>query len=168
MRRTIGINPQNRAAMGKQKVDRDLYQRQIERIHDKGIGVIGSFIFGFDEDTPETIEETVDFCIDSGMELTAFSALTPYPGTTVFKTMQEQGRLISTDWGRYDSDQVLFMPKHFTPAALERAVRQAAKRFYATTSIFRRLRFGMNYNPYRHYLLPNLLRKYSLMRMKIE
>ncbi len=102
------------------------------------------------------------------MELTAFSALTPYPGTTIFKTMQDQGRLLSTDWRRYDSDQVVFEPKHFTPAALEQAVLQAAKRFYATTSIFKRLRFGMNYSPYRHYLLPNLLRKYSLMRMDKE
>ena len=159
------INPQNRAAMGKQKVDRDLYRRQIERIHDKGIGVIGSFIFGFDEDTPETIEDTVDFCIESEMELTAFSALTPYPGTAVFKRMQEQGRLLSTDWRRYDSDQVLFEPQHFTPAALEQAVLKAAKRFYSMPSILKRLRFGMNYSPYKHYLLPNLLRKYSLMRM---
>ena len=159
------INPQNRAAMGKQKVDRDLYRRQIERIHDKGIGVIGSFIFGFDEDTPETIEDTVDFCIESEMELTAFSALTPYPGTAVFKRMQEQGRLLSTDWRRYDSDQVLFEPQHFTPAALEQAVLKAAKRFYSMPSILKRLRFGMNYSPYQHYLLPNLLRKYSLMRM---
>ncbi|MCP4994481.1 MAG: B12-binding domain-containing radical SAM protein [Gammaproteobacteria bacterium] len=159
------INPANRAAMGKQKVDQELYLQQIEKIHSYGIGVIGSFIFGFDEDTPETIRETVDFCIGSRMEMTAFSVLTPYPGTNIYKQMKQEGRLLSSDWRLYDSDKVLFTPKHFEPEDLEQQVLWAAKQLYSTSSIIKRMRFGMNYDTFRHYLMPNLLRKYSLLRM---
>ncbi len=159
------INPENGRTI-KKKVDKDMYLRQIEKIHSYGIGVIGSFIFGFDSDTPETLRETVDFCIDSRLELTAFSVLTPYPGTAVYQQMKVQGRLLSKDWRRYDSDQVLFQPKNFSPEELESDALKAAKRFYSLSSIMHRMKTGMNYDPLKLYLAPNLLRKLSLMTMK--
>ena len=158
------INKDNSRAI-KKKVDKELYTRQIDKIHAYGIGVIGSFIFGFDSDTPQTIEETVDFCIDTGMEMTAFSILTPYPGTKVYKDLKDQGRLLSEDWRLYDSDRALFQPINFSPEELEHQVLMAAKRFYSTSSIVKRMKFGMNYNPFKLYLLPNLLRKFSLLSM---
>ncbi len=158
------INPDNTRDVGK-KVDSDYFLEQIGRIHDHGLGVVGSFIFGFDEDTPETIERTVDFCIDSRMELTAFSVLTPYPGTRVYREMAEQGRILSTDWDDYDSDTVVFRPKNFTPRQLEREMLRAAKKFYSLGSIYKRMKSGMNYDLMKLYVMPNLLRKYSLMTM---
>ncbi|PLX78141.1 MAG: hypothetical protein C0615_04080 [Desulfuromonas sp.] len=158
------INPKNVNDVGK-KLDADYFINQIQRIHDKGLGVVGSFIFGFDEDTPETIERTVDFCIESRMELTAFSVLTPYPGTKVYSDFEREGRILSRDWRRYDSDQVVFQPNHFTPQQLETSMLKAAKKFYSVKSILSRMKRGMNYDPVKLYLVPNLLRKYSLMTM---
>ena len=158
------INPNNSKDVGK-KVDVDYFLNQIRRIHDKGLGVVGSFIFGFDEDTPETLQSTVDFCIESKMELTAFSVLTPYPGTKVYQDLDREGRIISRNWDDYDSDKVVFQPKNFTPKQLESDMLKAAKRFYSLKSIYSRMKFGMNYDPLKLYLTPNLLRKYSLMTM---
>ncbi|MEJ1364231.1 MAG: radical SAM protein [Candidatus Sedimenticola sp. (ex Thyasira tokunagai)] len=159
------INPENRATMGKQKVDKVFYQDVIERVHAHGIGVIGSFIFGFDEDTPETIDETLDFCIDTRMEMTAFSILTPYPGTEIYRQMKAQQRLLSEDWRLYDSDNAVYQPKYFTPRQLEEKVLEAAKAFYSVPSILKRMKFGMNYSPVKMFLAPNLIRKYSLTKM---
>ncbi len=156
------INSDNSSSVGK-KVDVDYFYKEIERIHRKGLGVVGSFIFGFDEDTPETLEKTVDFCISSGMELAAFSVLTPYPGTKSFNDLQSEGRILTTDWNLYDSDKVVFQPKNFTPEQLEAALVRATKRFYSATSIIKRMKFGMNYNTIKLYLLPNLLRKYAMI-----
>jgi len=158
------INPKNVQDVGK-KVDADYFLKQIQRIHAKGLGVVGSFIFGFDEDTPETIQATADFCIESRMELTAFSVLTPYPGTKVYADLNKEGRIISTNWDDYDSDKVVFQPKNFTPQQLESEMFKAAKRFYSMRSIYSRMKFGMNYDQLKLYLMPNLLRKYSLMAM---
>ncbi|MES9901283.1 MAG: radical SAM protein [Sedimenticola sp.] len=159
------INPANRAAMGKQKVDKTFYRDVIAQVHAHGIGVIGSFIFGFDEDTPDTINETLNFCIDTRMEMTAFSVLTPYPGTAIHRDMKAQQRLLSEDWRLYDSDNAVFQPKNFTPRGLEKQVLEAARSFYSMPSILKRMKFGMNYGPFKMFLAPNLIRKYSLTKM---
>lgn len=155
------INPDNTRAVGK-KVDAIAFQKEIERIHAKGIGVVGSFIFGFDEDTPETIDNTVDFCIDSKMELAAFSMLTPYPGTKIYRDLMSQGRILSHNWDNYDCDKVVFQPKNFTPEELAEHKQRAVKRFYTCSSIYKRMKFGMNYDTFQLFLLPNLLRKFAL------
>lgn len=155
------INSNNMVDVGK-KVDAEYFRDEIRRIHDNRLGVVGSFIFGFDEDTPETIDETVEFCIKSKMELAAFSVLTPYPGTKVFADLEKEGRILTTDWDQYDSDRVVFQPKNFTPHQLEEKLIAATKKFYTVSSIYNRMKFGMNYNTMKLYLLPNILRKYAM------
>ncbi len=155
------INPDNSRDVGK-KVDVDFFLSEIERIHAKKIGVVGSFIFGFDEDTPETIDNTIDFCIESRMELAAFSLLTPYPGTRIYQEMKEQGRILSYNWDDYNCDKVVFKPKNFTPQELAEHKLRAVKRFYTWSSIYKRMKFGMNYNTFNLCLKPNLLRKFAL------
>jgi len=156
------INPDNSTDVGK-KVDVEYFRNEIARIHSKGLGVVGSFIFGFDEDTPETIEKTVDFCIESRMELAAFSVLTPYPGTKVYNDLAQENRILTRNWDLYDSDRVVYQPKHFRPEQLERHLALATKRFYTSGSIYKRMKFGMNYNTMKLYLLPNLLRKMAMI-----
>lgn len=156
------INPDNTRDVGK-KVDADFFLKEIERIHAKGIGVVGSFIFGFDEDTPATIDSTIDFCIDSRMELAAFSLLTPYPGTRIYRQFKEQGRLLSHNWDDYNCDKVVFQPKNFTPQELAEHKLRAVKRFYTWRSIYKRMKFNMNYDLFKLYLKPNLLRKFALI-----
>jgi len=155
------IHSGNSRDVGK-RVDAEYFRQQIARIHDKGLGVVGSFIFGFDEDTPETIDQTIEFCIQSRMELAAFSVLTPYPGTKCYDDLAKEGRILTRNWDLYDSDRVVFQPKNFTPEELETHLIQATKRFYTANSIYKRLKFGMNYNTIKLYLLPNLLRKTAM------
>ncbi len=159
------INPDNTREVGK-KVDAEFFRDEIARIHAHGIGVVGSFIFGFDEDTPETIDNTIDFCIDSRLELAAFSILTPYPGTRIYRDLQTQDRIISHNWDDYDCDKVVFQPKNFTPQELAEHKLRAVKRFYSWSSIYKRMKFDMNYDTFRMFLAPNLLRKYALIGKK--
>jgi len=155
------INPNNTSDVGK-RVNAEYFREQIARIQRWKIGVFGSFIFGFDEDTPETIEETVDFCIASRMEMAAFSVLTPYPGTKSYNDLKKQGRILSEDWSRYDTDHVVYQPKNFSADQLEAHLVRATKRFYSAASIYRRMKFGMNYSTFKHHLLPNALRNIAM------
>lgn len=158
------INQVNTKSVGK-KVDPEIFLREIERIHAKKLGVVGSFIFGFDGDTPETIDSTVDFCIEAKMELTSYSILTPFPGTQVYRDLDSQDRILSRDWSRYNCDEAVFQPKHFTPSQLELHKWRAVKRFYKCSSIFKRMQFGMNYSTMRMFVLPNVVRKMAAMQM---
>ena len=64
------------------------YRDVVRSLHLRGIGLYGSFVFGYDADTPEVIERTVDFALDARLELANFNALTPTPGSPLYARLQ--------------------------------------------------------------------------------
>src|SRR5208283_3199393 len=83
------------------------YLDVIKKIHDHGIGIDGSFVFGFDTDDAGVFDRTVEFVIKAKLEVIYFSILTPYPGTRLHKRLTEEGRLLTEDWDLYDANHVV-------------------------------------------------------------
>jgi radical SAM superfamily enzyme YgiQ (UPF0313 family) len=88
------------------------YQEAVERIHARGMTVVGNFIVGFDTDTVAVFKQTRDFVQKTGILYPFFSILTPMPGTKLFDEVKAEGRLDHEDWSRYDTRHVVFSPKH--------------------------------------------------------
>lgn len=92
------LNPANLREQHKyQNLNRD-YGAAIRRLHDLGVMVNGSFVFGMDDDDASVFERTVAWAIRQGIETATFHVLTPYPGTALHQRMAGQGRLLSTNW----------------------------------------------------------------------
>ena len=115
------------------------YRLVVDRIHDRGIAIMGCFVFGFDSDTLETFERTVDFVMESKMDLPRYAIAVPFPNTGLFKRLKAQGRLLTEDWSLYDGQHVVFEPKHMTPDQLLHETGRAWKKTYAYRSIARRV-----------------------------
>lgn len=115
------------------------YLDVIKNIHDHGIGIDGSFVFGFDTDDAGVFDRTVEFVIKAKLEVVYFSILTPYPGTRLHKRLTEEGRLLTEDWDLYDANHVVYQPKTFTPDQLLEGYYGALKEVYTVPSIFKRL-----------------------------
>ncbi len=113
------------------------YGAAIRRLHDLGVMVNGSFVFGMDEDGPDVFGRTVDWAVSQGIETATFHILTPYPGTALFARMEAQRRLLHRDWDRYDTRHAVFRPARMTPAALESGYWRAYRDFYRWGSILR-------------------------------
>jgi radical SAM superfamily enzyme YgiQ (UPF0313 family) len=120
----------------------DDYVRNVRRIHERGIMVNGSFVFGFDHDGPDTFDRTVDFGIEARLDTATFTVLTPYPGTTLHKRLRAAGRIFDHDWSHYDTTRCVFQPARMTPQELEAGYFHAYERFYAWPSILHRCRPG--------------------------
>jgi radical SAM superfamily enzyme YgiQ (UPF0313 family) len=88
------------------------YQEAIDRIHARGMTIIGNFIVGFDTDTRGVFRQTLDFVQKTGILYPFFSILTPMPGTKLFEDYRAAGRLEHQDWHLYDTRHVVFEPKH--------------------------------------------------------
>jgi radical SAM superfamily enzyme YgiQ (UPF0313 family) len=124
------LSAANLRSQGKlQNINQD-YARAIKRLHDLGIMVNASFVFGFDADTPDVFQRTVDWALENGIETATFHILTPYPGTKLYETLSQQGRLLSRDWSRYDTRHAVFQPARMSTATLERGYHQAYREFY--------------------------------------
>jgi len=117
----------------------DEYLRDIERIHQAGITVWGSFIFGFDNDTLDIFRETLHFIEKSKMEFAQFSLLTPLPGTALFRQFEEEQRIVSRDWAKYDLGSIVFGHPSLTPQRIHFEKNHAWRRFYSIRSILKRL-----------------------------
>lgn len=119
-----------------QNLNKD-YSAAVRRLHDNGVMVNGSFVFGMDHDDESAFSETVEWAISQGIETATFHILTPYPGTMLRKRLEEQGRILSNDWDLYDTRHAVFMPKRMAPEVLEEGYSQAYHDFYRWGSIFR-------------------------------
>ena len=73
-----------------QNLGRD-YAAAIRRLHDLGVMVNGSFVFGMDDDDPDVFDRTVEWAIEQGIETATFHILTPYPGTALYERMRGRG-----------------------------------------------------------------------------
>jgi radical SAM superfamily enzyme YgiQ (UPF0313 family) len=116
------------------------YAGIIRRVHQHGIAVQAGIVFGFDQDTPGIFMETLDFLEETGVQNATFNILTPFPGTRLFERLEEEGRILSYDWARYNSrSDVVFQPKNMSGEALLAGFQAANRRFYSPGSILKRL-----------------------------
>ena len=113
------------------------YGAAIRRLHDLGVMVNGSFVFGMDGDDETVFGRTVEWAVGQGIETATFHILTPYPGTALYERMLKAGRMLHTDWDLYDTRHTVFRPARMTPAALEKGYWRAYKEFYRWRSVMR-------------------------------
>jgi len=114
-------------------------RKAIDTIHDYGIKIQGSFIFGSDHDDPSVVQQTVDFCHDAEVDFPGFFPLTPYVGTEIRQELEQQQRIFSNNWDVYDGAHVVFHPKHMTAYELQQGVIDAFEGFYSSKKILHHL-----------------------------
>ncbi len=118
------------------------YDEAFRRIHRAGIAVLGAFIFGMDGDTPEKLRRRADYMIRSDVDVMQTTYLTPLPGTRLFDQLQNQDRLLYTDfpqdWDRYDMTEVVHQPKGMIPESLTQAMHESNERMYAWPVLMRK------------------------------
>jgi radical SAM superfamily enzyme YgiQ (UPF0313 family) len=115
------------------------YGDVVRLLHDRGISVMGCFVFGMDHDTPEVFERTAQFVVDTHIDLPRFALSTPFPGTPLYRRLEAEGRILTRDWELYDGQHVVFQPARLTVQELQEGHERAWKFAYRYRSIARRI-----------------------------
>jgi radical SAM superfamily enzyme YgiQ (UPF0313 family) len=131
------LNPANLLEQRKYQNLRRDYADAIHRLHDLGVMINGSFVFGMDGDDHSVFDRTVEWAISHGIETATFHILTPYPGTALHRRMAGQERITTEDWDRYDTRHAVFRPARMSGDELERGYWKAYRDFYRWGSIAR-------------------------------
>jgi radical SAM superfamily enzyme YgiQ (UPF0313 family) len=87
------IDPDNMASVNKQFSKPADYKQVLDRLADRNIYAITSFIFGMDNDTEGVAKRTVDEIETWSPGLPVFGQLTPFPATPLYTRLQKEGRL---------------------------------------------------------------------------
>src|SRR5579883_1657719 len=119
--------------------DHGLYRALIADLHALGISLQGCFVFGNDHDTLATFDETVQFAIDTAIDLPRFAIMTPFPGTPLYARLEREGRILTRNWELYDGQHVVFRPKQMSLQDLQLGHERAWRSVYSFGAIARRL-----------------------------
>lgn len=166
------LDPANMSQMGKKwSMSSGPYSEQLAKIHDRGILIYGTFIFGYDSDGPDIFEETVDFALDSGFFLANFNPLTPMPGTVLYEKFQKEKRLIYDAWWtdpNYRYGEAAFHPAKMTADELTEGCYRARMRFNTYGNIVKRMiNNPVNRQSLKHsqlYLMANLINRREITK----
>jgi radical SAM superfamily enzyme YgiQ (UPF0313 family) len=91
----------------------------VRQIQAAGIRVWGYFMFGFEFHKPDVFERVVHFVREGDIQQVSLTLLAPYPGTPMGERLRKEGRILSSDYRRYDQSHVVFRPAGMTPEQLE-------------------------------------------------
>ena len=117
------------------------YEAALANLRRYGIRVYATFVFGYDNDTPETFAEALAFALEHRFYITAFNHLTPFPGTPLYERLREEKRLLYEHWwldNRYRYNRIPFVPRGMSPQALQQHCIAARRTFYSARNILTR------------------------------
>ncbi len=109
------IDPVNLADVNKGFNKPDEYAAVLERLAQRNLYAITSFIFGMDNDTPGVAERTLDQIRGWPPGLPVFGLLTPFPSTPLYKRLETAGRLTRPKhWLEFAPFQMAYKPLKMT------------------------------------------------------
>jgi radical SAM superfamily enzyme YgiQ (UPF0313 family) len=135
--RAIGFGVEAVSPMTLKKVGRrpipETHQRAIvARCREVGIVTAAFYVFGFLDETRESINATIDYSIALGSTIAQFKLLTPYPGTPLYGRMKPL--ITEDDWQQFDGFTPVFNHPSLTPDDMRRLLGFAYTRFYLRPS----------------------------------
>lgn len=126
------LSPETLKRSGRRPIP-DHHQRHIvEECRRRGVVTAGFYVFGFLQDTWDSILGTIDYSIDLGSTVAQFKILTPYPGTPMWK--QIEPLIHEKDWERFDGYTPTFRHPNLTGPQLRYLLGAAYTRFYMRPS----------------------------------
>jgi radical SAM superfamily enzyme YgiQ (UPF0313 family) len=163
------MNPDNLTAMKKKfNLMKSGYSGALDNLRQHNIRVYGTFVFGYDHDTPDSFDEAVDFALEQKFYIAAFNHLTPFPGTPLYQRLEQENRLHYSAWWldqRYRYNDIPFTPAQMQADDITRLCIISRKRFYSPTNILRRALAPINRGDwfmYRHFLPINLMHTFEI------
>ncbi len=118
------------------------FSNEIRMLREYGFQTWAAFTLGYDHDTKESIEATLEFALENRFAFAAFNILMPYPNTPFYRRLQAEGRLLYDGaWWlhhEYRFNHASFVPSTMTPLELTHACHRARSSFNSIPSLFRR------------------------------
>ena len=113
----------------------------VRKMHKAGIGIYATFVFGFDADAHETFEGTIEFATRHKFFFAAFNHLLPFPGTPLYKRLQNSDRLLYEKWWLkegYRYGDIPYNPLRMNHDELKNRCADLRRRFFSPLSILKR------------------------------
>lgn len=126
------IDPMTLKRVARRFIPHEHMRNMVNLCWDLGIHTTGFYVFGFLQDTEESIEATIRFACELDTTYANFKLLTPYPGTPLYKQMKSL--IFEKDWEKFDGYTLNFNHPNLTPRRARLMLGMAYARFYGRPS----------------------------------
>ena len=120
----------------------DKYTEAFNKIHKYGMSVLGSFIFGLDSDSVESLHNRKQYIINQPIDSYQTGILTPLPGTILYREFEEQDRIIKKDfpkdWQYYSIEDVVMKPARMDAETLKNTMKDVWLELYDKKTVYRK------------------------------
>jgi len=136
------LDQKNLEQMGKGfNAARGGYDSALARLREHRIRLYVTFLFGYDGDTQASFQRSLEFARRHAFYITAFNHVTPFPGTPLYKRLEQEGRLLYDRWwldDGYSYNKIPFSPRSMSPEELHQNCVSTRRAFYSLPSILQR------------------------------
>ncbi len=112
--------------------------KAIKWAKDAGISVAISVVVGYPGETPELLQETLNFIYKTRPDYVYMCVAIPYPGTEMYDYLNELGWEMSPRWERYDEQTVVFKNPLLSPEQIMLMERQFFNKFFSVPYLLRK------------------------------
>jgi hypothetical protein len=95
---------------------------QVKQLQDAGLLFYAAFHLGLDDHTVAIKDNILEFCTAAKIKVAQFCLDMPWPGTPLWKRYRQEGRIIHTDWKKYNGSHVVFKPKRMSVDQLQQTI----------------------------------------------
>ncbi len=110
--------------MGRKDAQLNRIIQAVDVIQDHGIVVNGCFIVGADGETNQSLDRLTSFISDSQLAEVQVTVQTPFPGTALYRRLENQSRLLDRSWTHYNLFDVVYAPDRLSVSQLESGLRR--------------------------------------------
>jgi radical SAM superfamily enzyme YgiQ (UPF0313 family) len=103
-----------------------------------GISVAISVVVGYPGETPDMLQETLDFIYKTRPDYVYMCVAIPYPGTELYDHLKELGWEMSPSWDHYDEQTVVFKNPLLSPEKITEMRRTFFNKFFSPSYLLRK------------------------------
>jgi radical SAM superfamily enzyme YgiQ (UPF0313 family) len=113
----------------------------LTKLRKAGILIQAGFMLGTDADTAESIAAIYDFIVKNKIAIPYIDILTPAPGSNLYKQLQEQGRILHSDFSKYSGYSCVHKPEKISPHEVETLLWNLNDKVFSILCILKRTVF---------------------------
>jgi anaerobic magnesium-protoporphyrin IX monomethyl ester cyclase len=122
------VEPETLKRVARRFIPHEHMKRMVALCWKLGISTTAFYVFGFLQDTEESIEATIRFACELGTTRANFKLLTPYPGTPLYKQLKPL--IFENDWEQFDGYTLNFQHPVLTPRRARLMLGMGYSRFF--------------------------------------
>ncbi len=107
------------------------YPEMIKKIQSHGVGVMGLFMLGMDQDTPDVFPRLWEFIRDNNIFEADLAIMQPLPGSELYRQLDREGRITCRKWDRYTWYHINHRPGGMTSRQLKEGMQWLHRKIHS-------------------------------------